>query len=166
MKTLKKRAVAGAIDYFVFAFVLAILTIVFADVWETFFQEYSFALPFVFIPLFFRDILFGNASLGKRIVGIKIYDKNWKKPSLKILFKRSVGTSTIVAVLLFKSILVDENPISCIDWERNTFGTMVVDKKVYAEIDAEARQMGGDYEKNMTELYLARLREQHSICDR
>ena len=57
-----------------------------------------------------------------------------------------------------KSKFVDGGVISLFDWERDTLGTRVIDKRVYKELESIAKNRNGDFAKNMTELYNEYLR--------
>ena len=155
MKILKKRAIALLIDSFLFAFPIAALQIIFTDL----LSGKGLLLLILFIPFFMRDIVFKNASIGKKLLGICIYDKEWKKPSFKKLLARSFCTATVVYAMLYKAIFADGNFLAPIDWELNKLGTRVIDKKVFEKLDETAKNMNGTYEKNMSELYGAYLRD-------
>ena len=155
MKIIKKRAFALLIDSFIFGSVVAGLQLIFPNL----LKDRGILLIFLFIPFFCRDIVFGNASPGKRILGISIYSTNWEKPSLKTLILRSFCTATVVYVLLIKSKLVGGNVMAAIDWERDKIGTYVIDAKVYGELQKEAKEMNGQFPENMTELYNTYLRD-------
>ena len=154
MKILKKRAIALIIDSFWFApyMVLVLELLKFLNV------PLGSWVVLLFLPLFARDIVFRNASIGKKIMGIRIYDNDWKAPGFFVLLKRSFFVITVGYVLLWKAKFVDGEVINFFDFEREKLGTRVVDKKVYANLKEEAEQLEGDFKKNMTELYNAYLR--------
>ena len=155
MKILKKRAIAMSIDSFILGMILASLSYVLRD----FSFENSLSFLLVFVSFFCRDFLFRNASLGKKIMRIVIYDNDWKPPIFLLLFVRSFLVWTIGYPLSKKSRIHDNSMIHIFDWERDKLGTRVIDKEVYRRLSEEAKEMKGDFAKNMTELYNAYLRE-------
>ena len=108
MKISTKRALALLIDSFIFGIAVAILQLFFPDM----LKGKGLLLILLFIPFFCRDIVFANASLGKRLLGICIYDSEWKRPSFIKLILRSFGTATVGFALMWKSKFADES----IDW--------------------------------------------------
>ena len=157
MKILKKRAIAILID----CFIHGILMVSFLEI--TSLSKYTVGGSnwelLLFIPLLFKDALFRNASIGKKIVGIEIYDVNWDKPTLKALVKRSVFMYTAGYVLMYKLYFIDGTFIDIFDWERERLHTRVIDKKVYKELSEEAKKEGSNFSKKMSELYDAYLRD-------
>ena len=154
MKILKKRCFAMISDSFLLGFIIAGLQLYLKDSIDS-----EIILILMLIPFFCRDFVFRNASLGKVLFGIAIYDKHWKRPTFKTLFIRSVAVSSVGYVLLWKSIFVNGEFISIFDFERDRIGTQVIDKKIYRKLQEEAKTMSGDYADNMTRLYNAYLRD-------
>lgn len=154
MKILKKRAWAAIIDVFILGLIIGILQFLNPNL----FDGRGYLLILFIIPLFLRDILFRNASLGKVLCRIAIYGNDWKAPSLWLLIKRSFLTATIGYGIFMKSKFIDGGVISLFDWERDTLGTRVIDKRVYKELESIAKNRNGDFAKNMTELYNEYLR--------
>lgn len=158
MKIIKKRVLALLVDSFILGSIIAILQLIFPDL----FLDNVFWACLIVVPFVCRDFVFRNASIGKKLFGIAIYDKNWKKPTFILLLKRSFLTATVGYVLAWKYRFIDGNTLLLIDWERETLGTMVIDKKVYNELSFTAEQNSGDFAKNMTELYNEYLRRLYS----
>lgn len=158
MKVFKKRLFAYLIDSFAFGIAFAIFQLGFPQAYA-FILKYDLLLCLMFVPFFFKDVLFRNASLGKKIMRISIYDNNWKKPNVKTLFLRALRVTTVGYVMIWRAILTGEGVISVLDWEREKIGTRVIDKRIYAEIDSKAKDMNGNYAKNMSELYNEYLRK-------
>ena len=154
MKIIKKRSIAALID----AFIMGMILVLFEAVFKSFNIKIGNWDLLLFIPCFCRDCLFGNASIGKKILGIAIYDDKWKRPGVKKLFLRSLLMSTVGYALFLKFKFVDGSLISILDWERDKFGTRVIDKKVLKRLSEEAQKQKGDFAQNMTELYNAYLR--------
>jgi len=150
MKIIKKRAFASLIDGFLFATPIALLQLKFPNL----LAGKGWMLAIIFIPFLLRDVVFRNASIGKRLLGIAIYTKDWEKPSLKCLMLRSFCTATVSYVRLCSG----GNKLSVLDWERDTLGAYVIDMKVYKELSEKANQMNGEFPKNMSDLYNAYLR--------
>ena len=149
MTIMQKRAVALLIDELIYASIIAAIQLAVPDL----LVGKGPLLILLFIPLLFRDILFRNASIGKKIMRIAIFDNSWQPPKPLLLFKRSFLTGTVVYVMLYKYKFVDGCVLPAIDWERDNIGTRVIDLEVYKEIDAEAKRLKGDYAENMTRLY-------------
>lgn len=154
MKIIKKRALAILID----SFIMGTFFVIFQELTKLF--EFSIGNwdLLLLIPFFCRDFTFRNASIGKKILGIAVYDEKWKYPSLKKIFVRSIVISTAGYVIFFKFKFIDGNLIQFLDWERDKLGTRVVDKKVFKILSQESESYGGDFSKNMTELYHEYLR--------
>ena len=151
MKIIKKRVFAALIDGFLFATPIALLQLKFPNL----LVGKGWTLVILFIPFLLRDIVFRNASIGKRLFGIAIYTKDWKKPSIKCLMLRSFCTATVSYV----SLCTGKDKLSVLDWERDTLGAYVIDMKIYKELYEKALEMSGDFSKNMSELYNAYLRD-------
>jgi len=99
--------IAILIDGFVFgAFYTLLKDFIIPD---PFFDLGIISYLILFLPLFCKDMLFRNASLGKKIMGISIFDRNWKKPSFPLLFKRAFLTLTVGYMICCKSIFVEKN---------------------------------------------------------
>ena len=150
MKILAKRAVATLIDGFIYGFV-------------HFLTFYNLNLPeaLVFVelvPFFFKDIVFRNASIGKMMMGISIYNIDWKKPKFWTLVLRSFAVSSIGFVKHMVEMKTYGNKMAVIDWERDKIGTFVIDNKKYMEIFERVKEKNGDFASNMTELYNQYLR--------
>ncbi|MBQ8719985.1 MAG: RDD family protein [Clostridia bacterium] len=154
MKILKKRALAAIIDVFVLGLIIGFVQFLNPNL----FGDKGYLLILFIIPLFLRDILFRNASLGKVLCRISVYDNDWKAPSLWLLIKRSFLTATIGYGIFMKSKFIDGGIVSLFDWERDALGTRVIDKRVYKELEIIAKNRNGDFAKNMTELYNEYLR--------
>lgn len=154
MKIIKKRALAILID----SFIMGTFFVIFQELTKMF--EFSIGNwdLLLLIPFFCRDFTFRNASIGKKILGIAVYDEKWKYPSLKKIFVRSIVISTAGYVIFFKFKFIDGNLIQFLEWERDKLGTRVVDKKVFKRLSQESESHGGDFSKNMTELYHEYLR--------
>ena len=59
------------------------------------------------ILILLRDLAFGNASIGKKIMDLKVVDENNKKPSVLKLIKRN--TTLLLVPLELISILMDKD---------------------------------------------------------
>ncbi len=154
MKILKKRGLAYFFDAFIVAFIIVGIQS-FAN--YLFDGKVQIQIPLI-ILFFIRDYLFKNASLGKKIFGLRIYTTKWEKPDFLLLLKRSFFISTMGYVILHKAKFVDGNTIAFFDYEREYFGTFVIDKKIYRKLKSEAESLEGDFAQNMTELYNRYLR--------
>ena len=109
--------------------------------------------------LLVKDLVFRNASIGKKIMGIAIYDENWQVPKIKTMLKHSLIMPFAGFALASKAKFIDGNLIQVFDFERDRIGTQVIDKKIYRKLQEEAKTMSGDCADNMTRLYNAYLRD-------
>ena len=150
MKVFRKRAVALLID----SFLLGALLVLTQELLN--WGDWDILLIILF---FFKDCVFKNASIGKKLMGLSIYNSDWKAPSIKVLFKRGALMLTVGYLLTWKALAVGESLISVFDFERERLGTQVIDKRVYSELAQQAKQRDGDFSKNMTELYNSYLRD-------
>ena len=89
MKILAKRIFAAVFDTFMLAFLF---------VGTHMFIFHTAKIPLYMFLVFIllnssRDLLFGNASLGKYIMNLAVYDENWQKPRIRTLLYRSFLTT-------------------------------------------------------------------------
>ena len=155
MNIITKRSIALFIDGFIYAAIYHFTLFKIID------RIPDILLYLAFAPILFRDIVFRNASIGKMMMGISIYDKNWKKPSIWKLIKRSCLVITIGFIKHNIEMSTYGNKLAIIDWERDGIGTYVIDNSVYFEIKEKAEAMTGDFATNMSDLYNKYLREQY-----
>ena len=160
MKILKKRGTATMIDLWVFGSILALLNMYVLDYIP---GENKIILLMLAFPA--CDALFGNASLGKKLLGLKIYDKFWRKPSLKVLYVRKFVTNIWGSKLFMSAAMSDKNFLPVFDLEREKCGTYVVDKEMYEEFNRKALEKGGNYTDNMCALFAAYLVENYRKDD-
>ena len=150
MSVLKKRAIAILIDSFILGSIIVLC--------DTLLQGLGASLGnfdlLLIALMIFKDCIFKNASIGKKIMGIAIYNIKWQPPRFGVLIRRALLMQTIGYLLFCKAMLIDRNFTQLLDWERDTFGTRVIDNKLYKKLSEEAKNMGGDYVKNMNELYM------------
>lgn len=156
MKIFKKRGIAILIDSFLYAPILVMCDKLLELLGFDNIGSWGLLLM---IPFLFKDLIFRNASIGKKIMGIVIYDNNWKSPSIPKMLKRSILMYTVGYCLFFKYKFIDGKIISLFDWEKNVLETRVIDKKVFKKLEAIVKNQGGEYAKNMNELYNQYLRE-------
>ncbi|MBR2634560.1 MAG: RDD family protein [Clostridia bacterium] len=124
MEVLRKRLIAFFFD----ALILGVFYSIFKRIFLWLNMEPNSISYFLFIsPFFFKDIVFRNASVGKKIVGLAIYNKDGSIPNFKLLIKRSFLMTTIGYLYFCKGFFVDKKYYSAlIEWEEKTFGTKVV----------------------------------------
>lgn len=150
MKILKKRKIACVIDSFIFGFIIAGLQLIIEDL--TMNRSIVF-YALMFSPLFLRDCLFKGASIGKKILGIRIYNDDWKSPTFLKLLKRSFLTTNYGWMLWWQSKFTEKCFSDIIEWEHEKIGTRVVDNKVFKQLSEQAKTLDGEWEKNMSKLY-------------
>jgi len=117
----------------------------------------SFALP-VFAVVFLGDLVFRNASIGKKLMGFIVVDDKWKKPSVGKLVKRRLLMYSI-GWLVFIKMGFDLKKLAI--WEYDHVHTRVVEKKVYMELKKIAEQKDGAFDVNMEILYRKKLGIHH-----
>ena len=155
MKILKKRAIASVIDSFIYGMLLEMFMRCFPSLRMTNGIVYLIML----MPFFARDIVFKNASIGKKIMGIEIYDKTWNVPKFHVLFKRSLVTNMFLYLLLYKAFFTDKNYLIALNIEYEKLGTFVIDKKFLKRLKEEAQISNRfDEKKDLTQLYLEYLK--------
>lgn len=155
MKIFKKRVLALAID----TILLSLFVVGMQQLLLNLSLARSGSVILLLIPFIFRDLVFRNASIGKKILGLAVYDKNWRKPKCGVLILRSFSSMTIeYGILMYKSKPFKRGIISIFDWEREKLGTRVIDKKIFKELESKAKNQSGYFEDNMTELYNEYLR--------
>lgn len=155
MKILKKRFFAAMVDAFVFGSAVACIQLLLPNL----LVKAGFLAAFLLLSFSVRDVVFGNASIGKKLFKISVYDKSWGKPKISLLIFRSLGTMTVGYLLMIKAAFTHGEFISVFDWEKSRFGTVVIDNIVFESLSREAKQRGGDFAQSMTDLYGAYLRD-------
>ena len=156
MKIFKKRFCACLIDSFIHgSFMVVCQTLLEKYIFEQYvFELWSNYFDFLLlIPFFFKDLVFRNASLGKKLMGIIIVNEEWQAPQRKTIVKRAIMMSTVGFCLAWKGKIVDGTPIELFGWEREKLKTQVIDRKVLERIRAEAKRENGDVVATMTKLY-------------
>ena len=159
MKVFKKRVFAFLIDSFFIAFIVSDLLFLMEiiNINHSGFESF-FALLFVL-----KDCVFKNGSLGKKIMGLAIYNVNWQRPRFVHSLKRTVASYFYILFFMCRRLYNrrEENTekMTFFLWEKNTMNAFVIDKKVYEKLKANAEQMDGIFSDNMTELYMMYLRD-------
>ena len=80
------------------------------------------------LVLYERDLIFRHASIGKKIMGLVVVDRDGKIPSIKKIAVRSIVTIT-AGYAIFLLYLVTKD--SFVDWEMKHLNTQVVEKKFW-----------------------------------
>ena len=152
MEIFAKIRLADLLDYFLFASIWALFQVFrIPFLGET--HDLIFYLIMIY-PIEMRDFLFKGASLGKVIVGIRIYDQNWKNPSYATLLRRELFISYLRALRAKHHHLPHKiTKYEIILTERNMFFTRVVDRKMFKKFDQMAKTLSGRWEDNMSDLY-------------
>ena len=108
----------------------------------------------LFLPLFFRDFTFKGASIGKKIIGIRVYNKDWETPKFSLLLKRTFILMFLNFDAIFlKGDVVGDGVIDTVNTEYKKLGTRVVETKVFDRFSAEAKSLDGNFAENMNKLY-------------
>lgn len=165
MKLMGKRIAAHIIDAFLVASIVAICKLIIEKtvVNISITPDTSKYIAFVFLPLYiFRDIVFRNASIGKKIMGLAVYDNAWQPPKILTILKRDAVMLFVGMLMLYKIFCISGGIIEFFNWEMNVLGTRVVEKKVYAEFESIAKNREGKFAENMSELYSMYLKDLYS----
>lgn len=150
MNVLGKRILAVMVDYFIFGSIISCIQLFIPN----FLQDSKFPVYLILIPFFFRDLIFRNCGIGKKMFGLSVYDTNWKRPTPWQLIKRAFITNTVGFVKLWVIFLTKEgSKYDYFVWELNTVKMTVVDNKTLREIEAIAREREGKFEENISVLY-------------
>ena len=154
----RNRIISSLIDLCIIGTILAIC-IKYVPEW---FWRFSFKIgtipvslpsvgPVLFIiPFCFKDVVFRNASLGKKIMNLIIVDNEWDIPSIKTLMKRGILMPTWGYVTLIKNL---SGNFSIENWEIDNLKTRVIDRNMFQKMKQESLAMGGNYKNNMDKLY-------------
>ena len=135
MSIMTKRMLAEIIDYSIFGFLMVIFRVSELPEW-VFTLKFnigvipatlpSFGSFLIVIPIIFKDFVFGNAGIGKKIMGLVIVDKNNQKPAFKVLLKRGIIMPFLGTVMF---AINSGTQYGFTDWEMKKFKTKVVTKK-------------------------------------
>ena len=171
MKIHAKRKISSIIDYISIGFaiggalfILQKFSFIPSWFWVTKIYNISIplgtaaiALPSILSAITFKDFVFKNASLGKKIMGLIILDGNWNVPDRKLMRKRGYrmmveGFSKYAVYHVFRLDMLDAD-LGFEKWEFEKCGTRVVDKKVFAKLKSDCEKMSGDFKRNMDDMY-------------
>ena len=126
MRLLFKRGIALIIDGFLFGLLYVPCEWYISNRFQSI---GSFGYLILFLPFFLKDLAFGKVSIGKKILGLQIFDINCQKPKSLILIKRAILMSSLGYLVLLKAIFIENNIVSFFDWEERVLKTRVVEKK-------------------------------------
>lgn len=86
-----RRIIAAVIDFYIICFIVTVIsyTLVFLTMYISF---HSFVVCFIltYVLILFRDNIFGNASIGKKLLKIKVVKVNGEKINLITSLKRNI----------------------------------------------------------------------------
>ena len=160
MKIFGKRIVAFVIDLLILGCLIAVLK-QFVEI-----RKNTLEYAALFLPLFLRDFTFKGASFGKKTMGIRVYNKDWKRPSYWLVLKRTLIMVWVGFEAIFeKGDIVGEGIIDTLGAEYKKIGTRVVDEKVFAVLSEQARALDGDWAFNIDRLYDSYIKEIYSEKD-
>ena len=161
MKILKKRCMAFLVDISLFGSAVVLIDMYILSLLPH--ENNSFILLFFLFPA--RDIVFGNASLGKMIFGLRVYDKFWRKPTFKTLYRRSLVSSMHGYHLYSRALTVTGSFLPIFDADREKGGGYVIEKKMYEEFHKKALETAGNYSDKMSAMFAAYLVENYRKDD-
>ena len=159
MKIIKKRAFAYVID----CLLICIILVASNKIFISFGVDISkFNIVILIFLSSFKDCVFINASIGKKLLGVVVCNKKWNKPTLLHSLKRTLSTFIVAPISLCRMSAFHMDKMTFLNWEKNVLQSFVIDKKVYKKLKANAEQMDGIFSDNMTELYMMYLRDIYS----
>lgn len=142
MKKIHKRKLAVLIDYFLIGFILVACGLSHLPKWVWSFTFSigggipvslpSFGIFILLVPIAFKDFLFRNASLGKRIMGLCIVDDKGNVPTYQTMLKRGCVMPIWGYTTFMRSKFSD---VDFEDWELKRLKTRVVDKKDFQKMN-------------------------------
>lgn len=157
MNILVKRLFAFIIDLLILGCFILILK------QFTTIEKLSLKYASLFLLLFFRDFTFKGASVGKKIMRIRIYDSQWNKPSFFLILKRTCVLIYVNFDTVFqRGDIAGEGVIDAIAREYKATGTRVVENNIFKKISAEAKKLDGKWSDNMSKLYNEYIRNLYS----
>lgn len=157
MNILVKRLFAFIIDLLILGCFILILK------QFTTIEKLSLKYASLFLLLLFRDFTFKGASIGKKIMRIRIYDSQWNKPSFFLVLKRTCVLIYVNFDTVFqRGDIVGEGVIDAIAREYKATGTRVVENNIFEKISAEAKKLDGNWSDNMSKLYNEYIRNFYS----
>lgn len=108
---------------------------------------------FIISPIFFRDIFFKNASIGKKIMGLVVVDDKWKAPKFWHGVKRSTVTYFAADIKMHIIRNYSGNYLDFWDWERDKLKAFVVEKCVLDRLKNDPATQNGLNCEKMTSMY-------------
>ena len=159
MKISSRRILASLIDYLIIGAFISIFSIVGLPNW---FWSVSFQIGFIpaslpslgvvviLLVLVLKDLLFKNASFGKRMMGLMIVDDEWRIPNLKAMLKRGF-LMPVWGYIVFIIAVIRDNDFE--SWELKRLKTRVVEVKIYHELKHQCDLTTGEYKRHMDRLY-------------
>lgn len=159
MKIIKKRAFAYVID----CLLIGIILVASNKIFISFGVDISkFNIVIVIFLSSFKDCVFINASVGKKLLGVAVYNKKWNKPTLLHSLKRTLSTFIVAPISLCRISAFHMDKMIFLNWEKNVLQSFVIDKNVYKKLTVDAQGVDGNFSDNMTELYMMYLRDIYS----
>lgn len=128
MSIIKKRAFAFAIDCFVYAAFMVAFQKLLPSVYNWIVIEGSILKIILAFPLCIKDIVFRNASIGKKIFRLAVVNEEMKPPSPVKLMIRAFIMTTVGYILFWKNIILKEDMSSLVSFEKDKLKTMVIEK--------------------------------------
>lgn len=153
MKIIYKRCIAAMIDTFMFGICFVCLEKLLPDWFDWFKNLRTIGYIILLLPFYFKDLIFKNASLGKKMFGLSIYTTDWNKPSFFKTVKRSVITNVVGYLYFLKLFMLRENKLLLYEWEKKQLNTFVIENKVYKGIKEIAKASGNPNADIMNRLY-------------
>lgn len=149
-----KRSFAFLIDVFLFAFLYEMLRNYLSSFLSI---TGSWGYFIIVLPLVMRDLLLRNASLGKALMGLVVVDEKWSAPSVATVIKRTVLTTALGHLLLYRLRKINENMEEALlaeqEWELQYLKARVVERKVYKALKEKATSGGTIDVAAMNQLY-------------
>lgn len=149
MKILTRRFLANIVDCFIVGSCAAFFQ-------QIIFPECCPPIVFyivVFAPYLLRDIVWGNASVGKKFFGLCVLDDEWKKPSAKKVVMRTVVMTIFGSVLMCKSYFSTGGILNILDFEREHLSATVVHKRTFEKLKGQLSENNPNFASEMAKRY-------------
>lgn len=130
MNLSSRRIVAAIIDYFLIALIFVCIGFLELPSWFYSLEFDTFTIPSIGMLLLIccvisKDLMFKNASIGKKIMGLVIVDLEGSIPSATLIIKRGFIIHTIGYLTLLLHLRTN---LDFVKWEAERIRTKIIKK--------------------------------------